>query len=394
LSSQRRTVRSATRAALAAAMTVGATLCALAAAASPALAGRPAFISQFSTLSTLASTVPANGDQNPYGIVTVPRSAGKLRTGDILVSNFNDEGPTDSMGNPTTPGNSGEGTTIVQFNPDGSHARLFAQINPAMFKGGVGLTTALAALPNGYVIVGSLPTSDGTPATATAGELIVLNPEGRVVESFSGGPINGPWDMTSVTTGPLTTLFVTNVLNGTVGADGGTVDNGTVLRIRLLTRPGIAPVMLSERVIATGFAEETNPTAIVVAPTGVGLGFNDTLYVADAVNSRIAEIPNALTRRTALGNGGITLTDGSVANGQGALNGPLGLTIAPNGDILSANGGDGNLVETTPGGMQIAVTTLDDNNGGTGNLFGITLASHDSGVLYGDDFNNTLRELH
>ncbi len=61
--------------------------------------------------------------------------------------------------------------------------------------------------------------------------------------------------------------------------------------------------------------------------------------------------------------GGQTLTNGSVANGGGALNGPLGLTIAPNGDVLTVNGGDGNLVETTPAGSQVAQFTLDTNNG-------------------------------
>ena len=39
------------------------------------------------------STVPANGDQNPYGVVFIPDDfpigAGPLKHGDILVSNFN-----------------------------------------------------------------------------------------------------------------------------------------------------------------------------------------------------------------------------------------------------------------------------------------------------------------
>jgi hypothetical protein len=371
-------------------------LCAaLAFAASPATAAAAPFISAFSSTTTLASTVPANGDQNPYGIVTVPRSFGKLHAGNILVSNFNNEGPTDANGNPTTGGSQGEGTTIVQFNPDGSNPTLFAQLNPADFPGGVGLTTALAALPNGYVVVGSLPTTDGTSATAKAGALIVLNPQGHVAETLSGGPINGPWDMTSVSFGPLTELFVTNVLNGTVAASPSTVHQGTVVRILMVTLPGIRPIVFSEQVIATGFAERTDPAALVVGPTGVGLGQNGTLYVADTVNSRIAAIPNALGRVSPVTGGGQTLTDGSVANGGGALNGPLGLTIAPNGDVLTANGGDGNLVETTPAGAQVAQFALDTNNGnGAGDLFGLTVAPKGAGVLFVDDFDNTLRLLH
>jgi cyclophilin family peptidyl-prolyl cis-trans isomerase len=337
-------------------------------------AGSPPFISQFTTTATLASTVPPNGDQNPYGIVTAPRTIGCLHAGDILVSNFNNEGPTvDGM--PSGGGNQGQGTTIVQFNADGSSPRVFAQISSDEFPGGVGLTTALAALPDGYVVVGSLPTTDGTSATMTAGGLLVLSPCGTVVGEISGGAINGPWDMTSVSRGPFTTLFVTNVLNGTVAASPATVDQGTVVRIVLFTGFG-APLLLSEHVIATGFAERTDPAALVVGPTGVGLGQNGTLYVADAVSSRIAAIPDAMMRLGAVGGGGLTVSTG------GDLNDPLGLVIAPNGDILSATGGDGNLVETTPAGVQVAEQLIDDNNGnGAGDLFGIDVAAHGSGAV-------------
>jgi len=47
------------------------------------------FIGRFHTITTVASTVPANGDLNPYGVAVVGRSQGKLVKGNILVSNFN-----------------------------------------------------------------------------------------------------------------------------------------------------------------------------------------------------------------------------------------------------------------------------------------------------------------
>ena len=47
-----------------------------------------------------------------------------------------------------------------------------------------------------------------------------------MVETFSGHHINGPWDMTAVDGGPLAALFVTNVLNGTVAANGSVVNRG------------------------------------------------------------------------------------------------------------------------------------------------------------------------
>src|ERR1700685_2217314 len=48
-----------------------------------------AFISHFSNLHTIASTVPANGDVNPYGMFVLQHSAGRERAGDVLISNFN-----------------------------------------------------------------------------------------------------------------------------------------------------------------------------------------------------------------------------------------------------------------------------------------------------------------
>jgi hypothetical protein len=43
----------------------------------------------FGRVTTIASTVPGNGDVNPYGVAVVSHSQGKLHRGDVLVSNFN-----------------------------------------------------------------------------------------------------------------------------------------------------------------------------------------------------------------------------------------------------------------------------------------------------------------
>jgi hypothetical protein len=339
--------------------------------------------------SPIATTVPANGDLNPYGIVTVPQSVGSLHRGDLLVSNFNNSA-----------NEQGTGTTIVQIPPSGNDvmgsASVFAQIDPNTLPGscpgGVGLTTALAVTRTGFVIVGSLPTADGTSATAQAGCLIVLNSRGQVLETIAGGPINGPWDMTAVDHGAVTTLYVTNVLNGTVAADtggptvpGNVVDGGTVVRIQLLTIPGVRPLVLDEDVIATGFPERTDPGALVVGPTGVALSEDGTLYVADTQGNRIAAIAGAPFRAFPAQNGGRTVSSGE------DLNGPLGMTLAPNGDILTANGGDGNVVETTPSGVQSDVEA--DGPGGAGVLFGLTVPPRFDGIYFVDDGDNTLRVL-
>jgi hypothetical protein len=323
--------------------------------------------------------VPANGDINPYGVAVVPRSIGRLVKGDILISNFNAKSNLQ-----------GTGTTIVELAPSGA-LHVFATITPATVAGrcpgGVGLSTALVALSSGWVIVGSLPTKDGTAATASAGCLIVLNSSGHVVETFHGGPINGPWDMTAFDGGSVARLFVTNVLNGTVKGKGKVVHGGTVVRLVLRTTGVKVPTVVSETVIGSGFGERTDRAALVIGPTGLGLGANGTLYVADTLGSRIAAIGGAASRASSAGTGS-TVTSGH------ALNAPLGLTIAPNGDILTVNGGDGNVVETTLGGVQVATKTLDGTGGGGGILFGLAIRPGGTGVWFVDDGTNTLALLH
>jgi hypothetical protein len=215
--------------------------------------------------------------------------------------------------------------------------------------------------------------------------LLVLDSRGQVLETIAGGPINGPWDMTAVDHGFFTTLYVTNVLNGTVAAGGSVVNRGTVVRIQLLTIPGIRPIVLDEDVIGTGFPELTDPNALVIGPTGVALGADGTLYVADTHGNRIAAIPDATFREFPAPNGGRTVSSG------GDLNGPLGATLAPNGDILTANSGDGNIVETTPLGAQSSIEA--DSTGGAGALFGLTVPPGFDGIYFVDDADNTLRVL-
>jgi hypothetical protein len=370
--------RAITAAAVAAVIVVAglATMGAAAAQASP-----PSFIGQFSHLKNIASTVPANGDQNPYGVAVVQRSEGKLYRGDVLVSNFN------NINN-----FQGTGSTIVEVSPSGQQT-VFAQITPSDLTGpcpgGVGLTTALTILQNGWVVVGSTPSTNGLAATSGAGCLIVLDNQGTVQETISGHGINGPWDMTALSYGPFAELFVTNVLNGTVAANGAVVHKGTVLRLLVGMFGNCPPRLLAVTTIGSGFFEQTNASAFVIGPTGVGLDGNGTLYVADTGENRITGIPDAATRMSSAGTGTV-LTSG------GRLNGPLGLTIAPNGDVLSVNGGDGRIVETTTGGVQIADRYLDRSGSppGSGALFGLAVAPQDSGIYYVDDATNFLRLLH
>ncbi len=340
-------------------------------------AGFPAFVGPLHQVTTVASTVPRNGDVNPYGMAVIGRSTGHLWRGNVLVSNFNDKANVQ-----------GTGTTIVEISPAG-HVSQFARISRQLrgCPGGVGLTTALTVLRSGWVIVGSLPTRGGS--VSGSGCLIVLDRWGHVRETFSGQGINGPWDMASLDLGRQAVLFVTNVLNGTVAAGGRTVDGGTVLRLVIqVPRQGL-PWIQFNTTIGSGFPEALNSAALVLGPTGVGLGRNGVLYVADTLANRIAGIPDAVFRGVSDGRG-FTLSRG------GHLNGELGLVVAPGGDILTVNGGNGNLVETTPYGDQIAVRRLDSSGSppGAGALFGLVVTPGHDAVYFVDDATNTMDLLH
>lgn len=336
------------------------------------------------TVTTISSTVPSNGDVNPYGIFRIERSVGSLVRGNLLISNFNNSANLQ-----------GTGTTLVQISPEGNFS-LFAQIDPTNLPGpctgGVGLTTALAVLRSGWVIVGSLPTTDGMSDTAQAGCLLVLDNNGNVVETITDPNINGPWDMAVFDgTGERghrdseAVLFVTNVLNGTVGGGGQIVNEGTVLRIVLSVSNNAPPAVRSMTIIGSTFAERTDPAALVIGPTGLALSKNNkTLYVADSLNNRIAAISNPLTRQS-------SDNTGSTLSINGSLNDPLGMALAVNGDILTANGNDGNMVVTRPNGQQIDTILLDP--AGAGVLFGLVDVSG-QGVYFVDDGDNTLRLLH
>jgi hypothetical protein len=356
-------------------------------AVAPVAQARPhhSFAGRTGKITTIASTVPGNGDVNPYGVAVVRNSMGKLHRGDILVSNFNNK-----------KNQQGTGTTIVEISPS-HHRTLFAHISakhlPGACPGGIGLTTALSILRGGWVVVGSLPTTAGNPASSKAGCLLVLNSLGRVVETLHGHGINGPWDMTALNSRFGAELFVTNVLNGTVAANSKKLDTrvnkGTVLRLLVtIPRHGL-PRLRAVTKIGSGFPEELDPGALVIGPTGVGLGEHGTLYVADTLNNRIAAIPHAVFRLNSAGTG-------RTVSRNKALNGPLGLAIATGGNILTVNSGNGKLVETTPSGHQADVVTLDSTGkpAGAGALFGLAVVPHGTGVYFVDDAANTLDLLH
>jgi hypothetical protein len=162
----------------------------------------PPFFETLAQPRQVSSTVPLNGDVNPYGVAIVPDTIGTLVKGDTLVSNFNDKANVQ-----------GTGTTIVEVSPAGVEQTFATVGSPPgsdTCKGGIGFTTALSILPGGWVVVGSLPTGAGgdLPSVNPAGCLIVLNDAGDVAETWSTTNINGPWDMIALLTHSGAYLFV------------------------------------------------------------------------------------------------------------------------------------------------------------------------------------------
>lgn len=319
----------------------------------------------------IVTTVTSNGDLNPYGVAFVPQDfqgGGKLAPGDILVSNFN-----------ASSGVQATGSSIALVTPDGQQSTFFQ--GPT----GLGLTTALGVLPQGFVLVGSAPAAtlaDGTN-TVSNGGLIVLDSSGNeVMELSDSALLQGPWDLTVHNVDSThAQVFVSNVLSG------------TVTRIDLSIPNGGTPQVESETQIASGFAHQTNSAALVVGPTGLAFDAKtDTLYIASTGDNAIYAIKHADDTHTDQGKGQAVVQDPQ------HLHGPLALALAPNGDLIAANGdainADPNqpneLVEYTPQGKFVGQFQID--NGPPGAAFGLAVQTVGDQTRFAavDDNTNTL----
>ena len=346
----------------------------------PAQAARDAALHDLHKHQLLASTVPLNGDLNPYAIVVAPVSAGTVKAGDVLVDNFN-----------ARSNFQGTGTTVMDYDPTAKSARLLATIPPKLAgcPGGVGLTAAMAMLQSGWIIVGSAPSTDGTTKTLGKGCLIVLDANGKVAGTITGPDINDPWgNMAVIDRGGSATLFISNIGFG-IGAPGQPpVKQATVLRLELAVPEGQPPVVKNRTVIGSGFAAQADANAFLVGPTGLALGPDDTLYVSDAVGNRIVAIDHATTRTKSGGTG-------RVVSEAGLLKRPLAMVLAGNGDLLVNNALNGQVVEIDPtAGTQRGAMWVDadeaQNPPGNGDLFGIAMTRDGKGFYYVEDDNNTL----
>lgn len=339
-----------------------------------------AFAASFALLSAIAAahagdaftprlinttTMPPNGDLNPYGVAFVPRgfpAGGKIAGGDVLVSNFNNSA-----------NSQGTGTTIVQFSPrgpieaPGEALTFFTSSRP-------GLSTALGVLRGGFVLVGNVPTQDGTIATIGQGSLQVINANGHLVATWTDPVfLDGPWDLTIDDHGAWARVFVSNVLNG------------TVVRLDIAVQPK-GPTLLHKTTIGNGYTHVPNMAALILGPTGLAFDAeSDTLYVASTNDNAIYAITRAGQRPGAAGRGQVVFSDSH-------LRGPLALRFAPNGDLLAANGDAVNsdplhpseIVEFTRSGQFVQEYDVDSSQGGA---FGLDTVLRDDGDRFDHDRN-------
>jgi hypothetical protein len=161
--------------------------------------------------------------------------------------------------------------------------------------GGIGLTTALGILPGGWVVAGSLPTTKdgGLPALNPAGCMIVLNHQGTVAETITNADIVGPWDLTVKASATSAEVFVSNALGGNTTTNHGipVTGNCTVVRLDLALSPSAPPKLTSSTVVGTNFPWRANKAALILAPTGLAMGANGTLYADDTLTNSVSAIP-------------------------------------------------------------------------------------------------------
>jgi hypothetical protein len=320
----------------------------------------------------ISSTIPGNGDLNPYGIAFVPKgfpAGGAIAPGDVLVSNFN-----------TNANAQGTGTTIIKLTPSGD-------VTPSVPAGQngnavtfftspqqAGLSTALGVLRRGFVVVGNVPAPNGT---ALPGALQIIDRRGNLVATLTDSSfLDSPWDLTISDKGDHALLFVSNVLSGTVSRLDLDVDASAVT-VRHMT------------VIATGYQHRPDPAALVVGPTGLAYDArSDILYVASTDDNAIFAVSHA-------GSAGSPVLLGTVVFADPHLRGPLGLVFAPNGHLLTANGDALNpdpahpseIVEFTSGGTFVREFNVDAGQGGA---FGIaTVLSEGAGPNFAHVNDNT-----
>jgi DNA-binding beta-propeller fold protein YncE len=186
--------------------------------------------------------------------------------------------------------------------------------------------------------------------------------------------INGPWGLAINDKGNSAQVFVSNVFDGTVtrldvsfSGAGVTIDKSTT--------------------IASGYTFALSVGAIVIGPAGLAYDKKkDILYVSAENDNAIFAISGASILPASGGKGQMIFNNA-------ALNGPLGLVLAPNGDLITVNADSingspaipSNVIEFTTGGTFVRQFSIDPNPGS-----GFAILSLQNEFAYVDDFTSNV----
>jgi hypothetical protein len=354
-------------------------------------------------ITTVGSTIdPLNGDQNPYGLVIAPATAGLITKGDLVVCNFNDA--TINSTNPPTGNVQGTGTTIIGLHPAaGSTPYRIAQ-SPHL-QG----CNALAMLPDDSISAAAWATAQNG-----AGENPLVSAKGAVATPFSAYVFAGPWGEAYVaeTATQPAAIYVSNAPGGPTTA-GGTIDR--------ITLDGDAPMSLTE--IVTGICSGGTPGAIF-GPAGLTYDqASDTLYVVATSSASVIAIAGVSTiaKDGVVVNGQCTATATStpvptfsgpsmasarvIAHGP-PFNTPLSAALLKNGDLVVGNADIGLTAPSATTNLLIEVSPvlpggfvgkpLQIDTGPPGAIFGIAATVDSTGnqiIYFNDDNAATVMQL-
>jgi hypothetical protein len=356
-------------------------------------------------IASVGSTVdPINGDQNPYGLVVAPATAGLITKGDLVVCNFNNA--TIATTTPPSGNVQGTGTTIIGLHPGtGSKPYHIAQ-SPDLLG-----CNALTMLPD-----------DGISAAAWAANLNPLvSATGTVGKPFASDTFADPWGeaFVAATATQPAALYISNAPdNNGVVAVGGTID-----RIGLDTNN----VQTSFTEIVTGFCSGGVP-GIIFGPSGLTYdAASDTLYVVDTSSASVIALAgvSSIPKDGVVVNGQCTATTPTplptfsgpsmasakvIAHGP-PLSAPISAALLKNGDLVVGNGDivappaaspapsamTNLLIEVSPvvpGGF--VGTPLQIDSGAPGAIFGVAATVDAAGnqiIYFNNDNNSAVMQL-
>jgi hypothetical protein len=313
-------------------------------------------------LVTIGSAVdPINGDQNPYGLAIAPTTAGLIKAGDLIISDFNDKANIQGLG-----------TSLEILHPTPGS-------KPIEFISDPHLT--------GSVAIAMPPGSFPWVASYTANDNPIVTPGGQLADSLSTFGWTGPWGQAfSPTAGP----------RGTSAFYESNGYDGSIVRINV-TKKG----SFTFDTIATGFSVNHGVPGTVLAPAGLTYDTtSDVLYIVDSNANRVVafQSPGKIPANgIVVGTSGFSGPAGAMAHvvfAGGPLKAPISAALLFNGNLVVGNTINNKLIEITPAGKAVSERLLD--SGVKGALFGIVASGTSiatTKIYFNDDNDNTVKVL-